>query len=326
MNKYHITLVFLVFMQDYPLNAKSNPNFMCKIPFSPNTKSVPIYNKKTNRFEGNCRVYGDKGSSICHAPNEKPKKLSRLFNITDYDKLFFSSQKVTGISWQFVKSFVYQETSFIKRYVDISRITSSDGLGVGYMQLTKRDMSREIRYMKKYFTSYSGGGGRTITKDSVFRNELHHIILGTSWLMHKFKVRTKWSSKKAGDFVNEIALNYKNTQSGWGLREAKEEPFIYNKMKEAVTAYNGLASGCVVNGIVLTSYGNMVEYYYNNLIKKGGKPIPFLSYDTEYDVEEYDVDIPSNVAAESVHNYSGQKTVKLKKHDLFSISSFSIGL
>ena len=311
------------------LHAKTNPTLSCRIPFAPHVKSVPIYNTRTQRFEGNCRVYGDKGAAICHAPNEKPKSLQRLFNITKHDSLFYDSQHITGISWKLIKSFVYQETSFIQRYIDISKITSSDGLGVGYMQLTKKSVKRELRYMKKYFKTYIEGRAKDISSDSVFHNELHHIVLGTSWLMHKFNIRTKWSHLKMSNFVEDIAFKYRSTDEGWGIRESKKDMFIYAKLKEAITAYNGLSSGCVVQGRVLTAYGDVVEYYYNSLLKKSEQPLPYQSYTKEKYMEvRIDSDVSTNIEADSIHNNSLMaQQYSNSGSSMYSISNISnIGL
>lgn len=292
--------VFLFIALSQQSIAKRSPQLSCKIPFSPSTRSTPVYGRN-HRFQGNCRVHGDRGVGICHAPNEAHKSISILKNRNKHDSLFLKTQRSTGLSWKLIKSFVYQETSLIEKYLNISKITSGDGLGVGYMQLTRRAMPNEIRFYNKHFKSIYN---INISKTSIGNNKLHHMVLGVSWLLHKFKIRTKWSSSKLKSFFSVIYHDFREKNDGWGFKQVKNDAFMNKKLKEAVTAYNGLGSRCIVNGKVLTAYGDHVEYYYYSLIKGSDMPIPYVESDNE--VENMEVEEAQSVP--SVGSYSSRAT------------------
>ena len=316
-------LLFLVFTQQSV--ARMSPQQLCKVPFSPSTRTEPIYSKRDNKFKGNCYIYGDRGRAICHMPNEAHKSLSRLKRKNKHDSLFLKTQRTTGISWKLIKSFVYQETGLMEKAMRIDRITSGDGLGVGYMQLTAGAMKEEIKFYDIYFKSiYS----INISEISVKRIKLHHMILGVSWLLHKFKTRTRWSKSKLISYFKNIYFTYKDKGDGWGFKQVENDVFIRRKLKEAVTAYNGLSSKCIVGGRVLTAYGDHVEHYYYSLIRDSDMPMPYVASGNE--TEELSIDNPestSNTNSRAVkHNYSSNGEEEAILEDSDSQTGYSIGI
>jgi len=270
MKIFSITISILLITQG--LYSRNSPTLSCKVPFSPSTPSQPKIGRN-GKFQGNCRVKGDRGWATCHAPNEAHKSLSILKKRVKYDSLFLKTQRKTGVSWKLLKSFVYQETSLIDRYMRIDRITSGDGKGTGFLQLTVSAIRHELKkYNKGLYSIYNV----RLTKTSVKQNSLHHMMLGASWLLHKMKMRGKWGNSKFKTYFSKVFHTYKDTQEGWGIKEVKHDVKMYKIVKEGITAFNGLSRGCIVNGRVLTAYADHIEHYYNALMGISPSPIPYV--------------------------------------------------
>ncbi|MCK9476238.1 MAG: hypothetical protein M0R46_09975 [Candidatus Muirbacterium halophilum] len=253
----------------------------CRIPWSLSTQVAVKFETKTQRPEGNCFVWGDKGKTTCHMPSDKGNSLSFLKQRNKFDGQFMTAQKETGISWKLFKAFVYQETGLSNKGL---ALRSGDGRGQGHMQLSYKEINQEIVWLKKH--SPYRGVANTITYNSALQNPTHHLVLGMSWFMHKI---TNYKKSENVKKMMNYAYTQRNTPNGW----YPTSPIDIEAFKIGASAYNGLSKGCVINNRMIVRYGELVLGYYNYLDKGvSNLPVPYSGGGD--DIKNIPIPVPTN--------------------------------